>query len=100
LSPETGSDCRRSDERLRPLGDRGTIFAEKVSPYGLRLSRVFALAFVAFGIWIAAAPPSVPRLTDPSEAPNMMQMGNIGERMEPASGKMQNDPQKMDDAGP
>jgi hypothetical protein len=29
----------------------------------------------------------------------MMQMGNIGERMEPASGKMQNDPQKMDDAG-
>jgi predicted metal-binding membrane protein len=78
----------------------GIIFAEKVFPYGLRLSRVFALAFVAFGIWIAAAPSSVPGLTDPSEAPSMMQMGNIGERMEPASGKMQNDPQKMDDAGP
>jgi hypothetical protein len=78
----------------------GIIFAEKVFPYGLRLSRVFALAFVAFGIWIAAAPSSVPGLTDPSEAPSMMRMGDMGERMEPASGKMQNDPQKMDDAGP
>lgn len=68
------------------------IFAEKVLPYGLRLSRVFALAFIAFGIWIAAAPSSVPGLTDPSKAPSMMQMGNMGERVGSASGKMHNDP--------
>jgi predicted metal-binding membrane protein len=41
------------------------IFAEKVLPHGIRLSRVFAVAFVAFGIWIALAPASVPGLTDP-----------------------------------
>ena len=52
------------------------IFAEKVVPYGLRLSRVFAVALVALGIWIAAAPGSVPGLTDP-DAPGSpsMQMG-------------------------
>jgi predicted metal-binding membrane protein len=52
------------------------IFAEKVLPYGLRLSRVFAVALVALGIWIAAAPGSVPGLTDP-DAPGSpsMQMG-------------------------
>jgi predicted metal-binding membrane protein len=54
------------------------IFAEKVLPYGLRLSRVFALAFIAFGIWIAAAPSSVPGLTDPSKAPTMMEMDKMG----------------------
>jgi predicted metal-binding membrane protein len=41
------------------------IFAQKVLPYGDRLARVFAVAFVAFGIWIAIAPGSVPGLTDP-----------------------------------
>ena len=52
------------------------IFAEKVLPYGLRLERVFAVALVALGIWIAAAPGSVPGLTDP-DAPGSpaMQMG-------------------------
>jgi cytochrome c biogenesis protein CcdA len=59
------------------------IFAEKVVPYGLCLSRVFALAFIAFGIWIAAAPSSVPGLTDPSKAPSTLQMDNMGQRMEP-----------------
>jgi predicted metal-binding membrane protein len=52
----------------------GIIFAEKVLPYGLRISRVFALAFVAFGIWVAAAPSSVPGLTEPDRAPSMSQM--------------------------
>jgi predicted metal-binding membrane protein len=66
----------------------GVIFAEKVLPYGLRLSRVFALAFIAFGVWIAAAPASVPGLTDPSKAPSMMETDQTGERMEPASGNM------------
>lgn len=42
------------------------IFAEKVLPYGNRLTPLFALAFVAGGIWIAAAPSSVPGLTQPS----------------------------------
>ena len=52
------------------------IFAEKVLPYGLRLSRVFALAFVALGIWVAISPGSVPGLTDPGSKPAMMnQMG-------------------------
>jgi predicted metal-binding membrane protein len=44
------------------------IFAEKVLPYGFRLSRGFALAFIALGIWIAAAPSSVPGLTEPGPA--------------------------------
>jgi predicted metal-binding membrane protein len=42
------------------------IFAQKVLPYGDRLARVFAVAFVAFGIWIAAAPGTVPGLTQPA----------------------------------
>jgi predicted metal-binding membrane protein len=41
------------------------IFAQKILPYGDRLTRVFAVAFVAAGVWIAAAPGSVPGLTQP-----------------------------------
>jgi hypothetical protein len=41
------------------------IFAEKVLPVGGRLSKAFAVSFVAFGIVIAAAPGSVPGLTQP-----------------------------------
>lgn len=47
------------------------IFAEKVLPYGERLSRVVAVAFVAFGIWVAVAPGSVPGLTEPASGPAM-----------------------------
>jgi predicted metal-binding membrane protein len=48
------------------------IFAEKVFPYGMRLTKVFAVAFVALGIWIAASPGSVPGLTEPgSMGPSM-----------------------------
>ncbi len=50
------------------------IFAEKVLPYGLRLSRVFALALVALGLWVALAPGSVPGLTDPGGGSPSMQM--------------------------
>jgi hypothetical protein len=51
------------------------IFAEKVTPFGARLSRALAVAFVLFGIWIALAPGSVPGLTQPDEnSPGMMQM--------------------------
>jgi predicted metal-binding membrane protein len=56
----------------------GVIFAEKALPHGLRLSKVFALAFVAFGIWVAVAPGSVPGLTDPAKAPSMMGPGMDG----------------------
>jgi predicted metal-binding membrane protein len=52
----------------------GVIFAEKTLPYGFRLSRAFAVAFVALGIWVAAAPETVPGLTDPSKGPAMTQM--------------------------
>jgi predicted metal-binding membrane protein len=45
----------------------GIIFAEKVLPFGMRLTRVLAFAFVALGLWIALSPGSVPGLTDPSE---------------------------------
>jgi predicted metal-binding membrane protein len=43
----------------------GIIFAEKVLPVGEGLSRVLAIGFVALGIWVAAAPASVPGLTEP-----------------------------------
>jgi hypothetical protein len=59
------------------------VFAEKVLPIGERLSRVFALAFVAFGILVAAAPGSVPVLTQPdSPAADEARMRMMG--MEPA----------------
>ncbi len=47
------------------------IFAEKILPQGLRLSRVFALALVVLGIWVALAPASVPGLTEPGGSPSM-----------------------------
>jgi len=42
------------------------VFAQKVLPYGERLVWVFAVAFVAVGVWIAAAPGTVPGLTQPN----------------------------------
>jgi len=47
------------------------IFAEKVLPRGPALSRFVALALVILGIWVAAAPGSVPGLTDPDGSPAM-----------------------------
>jgi predicted metal-binding membrane protein len=47
------------------------IFAEKVLPQGPRLSRMFALALVALGIWVAVSPASVPGLTEPDRSPWM-----------------------------
>jgi predicted metal-binding membrane protein len=51
------------------------IFAQKVLPGGVRLTRVFAVGFIAAGIWVASAPGSVPGLTQPS--------GSMGSRMQP-----------------
>jgi predicted metal-binding membrane protein len=47
------------------------IFAEKVLPRGPALSGVVALGLVTLGIWVAAAPGSVPGLTEPDTAPAM-----------------------------
>jgi hypothetical protein len=50
------------------------IFAQKLLPRGEVLARVFAVAFVAAGIWIAAAPGTVPGLTQPGTMQSKMQM--------------------------
>lgn len=47
------------------------IFAEKVLPHGLRLSRVVGPVLVALGIWVAVSPSSVPGLTEPDPSPSM-----------------------------
>jgi predicted metal-binding membrane protein len=47
------------------------IFAEKVLPHGMRLSRVVAPALVLLGIWVAVSPSSVPGLTEPDRSPSM-----------------------------
>lgn len=41
------------------------IFAEKVTPFGERVAVGLAVALVALGVWVAAAPASVPGLTQP-----------------------------------
>ncbi len=64
----------------------GLVFAQKVLPRGESLTRVFAVAFVAAGIWVAAAPGSVPGLTLPgSDAANRARERMMG--MQP-SGEM------------
>lgn len=49
----------------------GLIFAEKVLPFGGRLPMGLAVCFVVLGAWVAAAPGSVPGLTQPGEVPAM-----------------------------
>jgi predicted metal-binding membrane protein len=69
------------------------ILAQKVLPSGQHLTRVFAVGFVAAGIWVAAAPGSVPGLTLPdSDAADRARMqmemtpGTEMEPMEPGDG--------------
>jgi predicted metal-binding membrane protein len=54
----------------------GVIFLEKVTPLGARGGAPVSLALVALGLWIAAAPGSVPGLTEPDMAP-AMEMGKM-----------------------
>lgn len=72
------------------------ILAQKVLPHGERLTRVFAVLFLAAGIWVAAAPGSVPGLTlpdsDAAQRARMRMMGMTpgsemkpGEQMHPGS---------------
>jgi predicted metal-binding membrane protein len=42
------------------------VFAQKLVPRGERLTGVFAAVLVAAGVWVAAAPGSVPGLTQPN----------------------------------
>jgi predicted metal-binding membrane protein len=51
----------------------GVIFAEKVLPQGLRLTRAVAIALLALGIWVAFSPSTVPGLTEP-RMPASMEM--------------------------
>jgi predicted metal-binding membrane protein len=66
------------------------ILAQKVLPHGERLTLVFAVVFVTAGIWVAAAPGSVPGLTlptsDAAERARMRMMGMTpGSEMKPKS---------------
>jgi predicted metal-binding membrane protein len=59
----------------------GLIFAEKVLPFGERLSRALPVAFLIVGLWVAAAPGSLPGLTQPGamhsmSSPAMHSMGS------------------------
>jgi predicted metal-binding membrane protein len=47
------------------------IFAEKVLPRGVLLSRIVAPALVVLGIWVAVSPGTVPGLTEPGMSPSM-----------------------------
>jgi predicted metal-binding membrane protein len=47
------------------------IFGQKVLPRADRVAVPMALAFIAFGVWVAAAPDHVPGLTRPGSAPAM-----------------------------
>jgi predicted metal-binding membrane protein len=49
----------------------GVIFAEKVLPRGLRLTRPFAVALLALGLWVAFSPSTVPGLTETGMSPSM-----------------------------
>jgi predicted metal-binding membrane protein len=52
------------------------IFAEKTTSFGARLSQVFAVVFVLFGLWVGVAPGSIPGLTDPDDQ-SAMQMDRM-----------------------
>jgi predicted metal-binding membrane protein len=51
------------------------VFAEKVLPFGGRLPAALAVCFVVVGAWVAAAPGSVPGLTQPNKGPAMQMHG-------------------------
>jgi predicted metal-binding membrane protein len=61
------------------------IFAQKLLPFGQRLPYAFALVFTALGVWVAAAPGSVPQLTQPN-SPARMQMNNMRPSMQTPHG--------------
>jgi predicted metal-binding membrane protein len=50
------------------------VFAEKVLPVGERLAHLIAVVLIAFGVWVATAPWSVPGLTQPGGMQKMSSM--------------------------
>ena len=58
----------------------GIIFAEKVLPFGERLPSALAIGLVIVGVWVAAAPASVPGLTQP-HAGGMSSMSSMSAPM-------------------
>ena len=74
------------------------IFAEKLAPQGERLTRLFAVVLVALGIWVAAAPASVPGLVEPNshgaERARMRMMGSTTPAKMPMHG-VKTSPGKM-----
>ena len=50
------------------------VFAEKVLPVGEGVAQALAVVLVAFGIWVAVAPGSVPGLTRPGSEMKMREM--------------------------
>jgi predicted metal-binding membrane protein len=61
----------------------GLVFVQKVLPGGEATTRLFAVGFVAVGMWIAASPRTVPGLVQPDQARDrMMHMGS-GDGMRP-----------------
>jgi predicted metal-binding membrane protein len=50
------------------------VFAEKVLPVGERVAQALAVVLVAFGIWVAVAPDTVPGLTRPGSEMKMDEM--------------------------
>lgn len=74
------------------------VFAQKLIPRGEQLPRVFAVAFVAVGIWVASAPGSVPGLTQPnSDAAERarMRMMEMDRGMKPMAPAMESPAQRM-----
>jgi predicted metal-binding membrane protein len=71
------------------------ILVEKLAPAGRRLSHVFAVALVALGVWVAAAPGSVPGLVQPnSHGADLARMRMMG-GMQPAGDRMPMKPPAM-----
>jgi predicted metal-binding membrane protein len=50
------------------------IFVQKALPFGLRATPVFAIAFLALGLWVALSPASVPGLKQPGQMQMQMPM--------------------------
>jgi predicted metal-binding membrane protein len=79
------------------------IFAQKVLPFGERLPYAFAVAFVAAGVWIAAAPDTLPGLTQPDSSKAdqaRMRMMHTEPRMPMDSPKSDSDMEPRDEMSP
>jgi predicted metal-binding membrane protein len=63
------------------------IFAEKLLPAGESFARAFAVALVGAGIWVAAAPASVPGLVEP-DSPGAERARNRMMHMSPSMNEM------------